>query len=229
MGHIHKKEIVRNQLPYIVFPGNIQGLHAKETGEKGFMLVQCVNGQLKPPEFIVSDALRWHQVPLDITGIDSLDALYDQFNQQMKQAVGSVQNRLSVIRVVLTGQGIIHNAIISAKEEVLTALRDQLNWNHPNTWLEKVVIDTLSQQTMEDLRKSAGPIASFVDYLENCSADNDVTTVFKEVLDDLKSKLPSDLIRPGEHLDLAAKLDTASTLAKAQNLVIAKLLKGVSI
>ncbi|HCF53736.1 MAG TPA: DNA repair exonuclease, partial [Bacillus sp. (in: Bacteria)] len=34
LGHIHKREILSEE-PYIIYPGNIQGRHRKETGEKG--------------------------------------------------------------------------------------------------------------------------------------------------------------------------------------------------
>ena len=34
LGHVHNREVV-SQDPWIVFPGNIQGRHARETGSQG--------------------------------------------------------------------------------------------------------------------------------------------------------------------------------------------------
>ena len=39
LGHIHKREILLEE-PYIVYPGNIQGRHRKEIGEKGAYLIE---------------------------------------------------------------------------------------------------------------------------------------------------------------------------------------------
>ena len=39
LGHVHEREVLcRN--PWVVFPGNLQGRHARETGAKGATLVE---------------------------------------------------------------------------------------------------------------------------------------------------------------------------------------------
>ena len=43
LGHVHAAEIVSRD-PYIVYPGNIQGRHARETGAKGAMRVSVERG-----------------------------------------------------------------------------------------------------------------------------------------------------------------------------------------
>ena len=43
LGHVHKREEV-SQDPWIVFPGNIQGRHIRESGPKGCTLVTVDNG-----------------------------------------------------------------------------------------------------------------------------------------------------------------------------------------
>jgi DNA repair protein SbcD/Mre11 len=42
LGHIHAREIVHADPP-VVFPGNLQGRHARETGPKGATLVTVDN------------------------------------------------------------------------------------------------------------------------------------------------------------------------------------------
>ena len=46
LGHVHKREIVDKD-PWIVFPGNIQGRHIRETGVKGVTLVTVEDGTLQ--------------------------------------------------------------------------------------------------------------------------------------------------------------------------------------
>ena len=45
LGHVHKREIV-DGIPWIVFPGNIQGRHIRETGAKGATLVTVEDGRI---------------------------------------------------------------------------------------------------------------------------------------------------------------------------------------
>ncbi len=39
LGHVHKRESIR-EAPWVVFPGNIQGRHIRESGPKGCLLVK---------------------------------------------------------------------------------------------------------------------------------------------------------------------------------------------
>src|SRR5438552_1397988 len=43
LGHVHKREVL-SEAPHIVFPGNLQGRHAREMGAKGATLVRVENG-----------------------------------------------------------------------------------------------------------------------------------------------------------------------------------------
>jgi DNA repair protein SbcD/Mre11 len=50
LGHVHAREVVRVSGPRIVFPGNLQGRHAKETGSKGCELVTIEGGVITGAE-----------------------------------------------------------------------------------------------------------------------------------------------------------------------------------
>ncbi|RFU64409.1 DNA repair exonuclease [Peribacillus saganii] len=63
LGHIHKTQIVTKQ-PLSVYPGNLQGRHRKESGQKGSFLV------------------RLGQISQDYTFIDSADILWEAADMQ---------------------------------------------------------------------------------------------------------------------------------------------------
>ena len=66
LGHVHHREIVR-ELPWIVFPGNTQGRHARETGAKGCMVIEAEPGiGIMSVEFVTTDVARWHHIGIDI-------------------------------------------------------------------------------------------------------------------------------------------------------------------
>lgn len=65
LGHIHQREILQEH-PFIVYPGNIQGRHRKETGEKGcYHVVLSEAGSVL--DFIPLQALTFQHVTIDVS------------------------------------------------------------------------------------------------------------------------------------------------------------------
>lgn len=71
LGHIHVRQILY-EYPYVAYSGNLQGLNAKETGPKGFYLVEAKNNQLIP-EFTAVAPVIWQELAVNqLTEIDDL-------------------------------------------------------------------------------------------------------------------------------------------------------------
>lgn len=63
LGHIHVRQTL-NQVPFIGYSGNMQGLNRKETGEKGYYLVEENNQQLVP-RFVPVAPILWDTLCID--------------------------------------------------------------------------------------------------------------------------------------------------------------------
>jgi DNA repair protein SbcD/Mre11 len=74
LGHIHKRKILYKE-PYIVYPGNIQGRHKKETGDKGCYLVHLSSIETRM-NFISTSDVHWDHIELDVRDIQHFDELY---------------------------------------------------------------------------------------------------------------------------------------------------------
>ena len=61
LGHVHAREVLSTE-PWVVFPGNLQGRHAKETGPKGASLVTVERRSVVSVEHRALDVVRWEQV-----------------------------------------------------------------------------------------------------------------------------------------------------------------------
>ena len=59
LGHVHTREVLHEHDPWIVFPGNIQGRHIRETGAKGCMVVTVEDGEVVEATHRNLDVLRW--------------------------------------------------------------------------------------------------------------------------------------------------------------------------
>ncbi|MDG4656750.1 DNA repair exonuclease [Ectobacillus antri] len=86
LGHIHKRSIVGHHPP-IVYPGNIQGRHRKELGEKGCYLVR-MEADFVTQTFIPTSDLIWHEIEVSIENLEHIDALL----QACYQALNTIRN-----------------------------------------------------------------------------------------------------------------------------------------
>ncbi|ETY74435.1 metallophosphoesterase family protein [Lactiplantibacillus fabifermentans] len=67
LGHIHQRQAL-NEQPPVVYPGNIQGRHAGETGAKGCLIVTSDDQRRLTPTFHALTAITWRTWTPDLTG-----------------------------------------------------------------------------------------------------------------------------------------------------------------
>lgn len=70
LGHIHKREIL-SENPPIVYSGNIQGRHRKETGEKGCYVVSLTKNDVQL-HFIPLQTIMFEEIIIDLTNCQSI-------------------------------------------------------------------------------------------------------------------------------------------------------------
>ena len=114
LGHIHMPE-VKHENPWIVYSGNTQGRHIRETGERGCFLVSVTDTGETAAEFCALDSVRWFRLEIDVSGINTVTALLDRLDETIEKALStglahrhgnttiSSKPFLAVLRVVLTG------------------------------------------------------------------------------------------------------------------------------
>lgn len=140
LGHIHQREIVREAHPRIVFPGNLQGRHVNETGSKGCELVTVEGGSITSAEHISLDVVRWHQLTLDVTGVDDLTALAALFQQNCRAATENQPEHLHAMRVTVQGESAL--AALEAREPGSLAVAIQVaaqeSSGDAQVWIESV-------------------------------------------------------------------------------------------
>ena len=72
LGHVHEREVLASD-PWVVFPGNLQGRHARETGPKGATVIEVEDGRVRAVEHRVLDVVRWSQIHVDAEDARSVD------------------------------------------------------------------------------------------------------------------------------------------------------------
>ena len=71
LGHVHQRQVL-HEGPHVVFPGNLQGRHIRETGPKGACLVTVRDHEVAAVELIALDVVRWSRVQVPVEGTRSL-------------------------------------------------------------------------------------------------------------------------------------------------------------
>lgn len=223
LGHVHTREIVRES-PWIVFPGNTQGRHARETGARGCMLVEAEAALgIRSVEFVATDVVRWQQLVIDIAGLVSADELHAAVQNEVRSLQAAAEERLLAIRLTLTGRGPLHRLLVADRE----ALRAQLaasvgEASAGRAWLEKVHIRVTAPLDLERLAGRDDPIGLLLRSLDSLAADPAALQSLAEaVLADLGQKLPPDLRGADSAWALDADAALADALASARERLLA--------
>lgn len=141
LGHVHTRELVNERGPVVLFPGNVQGRHARETGAKGATLVEVVDGEVVSLEHRDLDVVRWERAVVDLSGV--VDAV--EVAVRVGRVVGELEDggRLLAVRVELTGETVLHGALLGDVERWRNGVRAAVtDVTGGRGWVEKVEVGT---------------------------------------------------------------------------------------
>ncbi|ANK59280.1 metallophosphoesterase family protein [Loigolactobacillus backii] len=82
LGHIHKRQVLK-QDPPIVYSGNIQGRHKKESGEKGYYLVTTSADRQLNLEFHPVEVIEWRQIVVSVKQVVRLNTIINLIEEQV--------------------------------------------------------------------------------------------------------------------------------------------------
>lgn len=158
LGHVHAREVVRTE-PWIVFPGNSQGRHARETGAKGCYVIDCDGDTVQAAEFIATDAARWAHHEIDMASVVTEEALNEAGRQAVVAARGAAQGRALALRLTLRGRSKLYARLGADSERITNDLRvTVMEAGGQDVWLEKVRIDVAPQLDLAELAKRDDPV-----------------------------------------------------------------------
>ncbi|MGW0662604.1 metallophosphoesterase family protein [Streptodolium elevatio] len=136
LGHIHARQVVRDGDPWIVFPGNLQGRHARETGAKGATLISA-DGAILTTEHRDLDVVRWAHVEVDGSRAADVDAALGLAEQGIREAVRGADGRPLAVRVSFVGPSDAHEELWRDHDRIENELRAAA-CELDDVWVEKV-------------------------------------------------------------------------------------------
>ena len=197
LGHIHAREVL-SQEPWIVFPGNLQGRHARETGVKGASLVTVEDSVVKEVEHRALDVVRWEQVVLDASEATDALEVVDRVRDALERRAETCPDRLLAARVLIAGSTRANGAIRRDVQHFIAQLRaaaaDGLG---DAVWLEKVIVQTRSTFDLARVREEAGAVGHLARRLASIKEDDTELAALAASFTELEKRLPPEL-REGE-------------------------------
>lgn len=193
LGHVHARQVVSEQ-PHVVYPGNLQGRHARETGPKGCELVS-VQGGLVDASFMPLDVVRWHQVEIDISSALHLEHVSKLVSAALQAAASGAIEALHAVRLTLIGETTLHAqearqpgtlaaAVQAATQDVTGA----------EVWLEKVKLNLRSPIDRNLIAQGEDALGELVRWVDVLANDGESLHQFcKPILESVLDNLPPEV------------------------------------
>jgi DNA repair exonuclease SbcCD nuclease subunit len=225
LGHVHQREVVHED-PWIVFPGNLQGRNARETGIKGCTLVTVTDGRIQSVEAKSMDTVRWCECTVDASGAADLDEILDRTRRELLSELNQVDNRLLAARLVIHGACHAHKTLTTDFERFVSECRALANDIDPDqVWVEKVQVRTRVEVDLDERAKRADPLGGLLSFVRGLPTDEAALSDLLSTFKDLKAKLPAELRQEPDAIRLDDPAFLCSLLDDAEQILLPRLLE----
>ena len=195
LGHVHEHAVIR-QDPWVVFPGNLQGRHIRETGPRGAVLVTAGETGIVSVDRLIVDVMRWERIEVDVSAAPDLAAVVNLTGRSLEALLSeSSDNKPLSVRVTFTGRSAAHGELFGMdsllREEVLA---QAAAIGGERLWIEKVKVETTPAVDADQIRERADAIADLQTLLEQVPLDEAFMRGLAEDLQQLTGKAPLELM-----------------------------------
>lgn len=230
LGHVHAREVV-SEVPRVVFPGNLQGRHANETGAKGCELITVESGRIET-EFVALDVARWNQVIVPLDGLNGLEALGDAFRETLEPVLVGAMDRLHAVRVTLTGSTVLHRLEANQPGTLAAAVQAAAqDVSDAEIWIEQVRLELTTPMDRAQAAQRHDAVGELIRLVDSIAGDElGLTSWARAELGDLINVLPSEVttgISADDVLRLDNFADLRALLTDAEATVLARLAAAV--
>lgn len=228
LGHVHEYQMWQGAST-VVFPGNLQGRHIRETGPRGAVVVSVNDRGVPEVERLFVDVLRWHHLEVDVAACNSLSEVVSAIGKALE---GMVENSASTmpnaVRVTVSGKTAAHGDLFGLEAQLRAeVLALAASIGAERLWIEKVKVNTSTADDGEAIRARVDALSDLQELLEAAENDPDFLKGLQDDLLLLVNKAPLELqtavphfkaIRSGELADLVRDVRSGlvSHLAKVE-------------
>ncbi|HEY4000438.1 MAG TPA: DNA repair exonuclease, partial [Candidatus Xenobia bacterium] len=224
LGHVHAREVV-HEAPWVVFPGNLQGRHARETGSKGCELVTVDGGRVVSVQHRPVDVIRWHRLELDLSGCATLPAVHERIQHALQEAIRASDGRPAAARLILRGRCEAHGDLLGRPEGVREDIRAMaLACHDGELWVEKIRLETAPRVDLAPWAERDDPMGELMRLIDGIERQPGVAADLLESWQELLRKLPPELSESSDDFRLADPLRYRPLLGEVKGTLLSRLL-----
>lgn len=223
LGHVHKREVLSKD-PWIVFPGNLQCRHARETGPKGATLVSVEDGAVISVEHRELDVVRWVACDIDCGNAASGHEVVDLVQQGVAAQVEAASDRTLAVRVKIVGTSKAHKDLCRDPEHWINQIRSAVLDLGSEVSVEKILFHTRTPIDLDALLKHDDPVAGLLRSLRELRGDPERLKDLLKEFGDLKIKLPAEYRQLDHALDFGDPASLEPLLDDVEQLLVPRLL-----
>ena len=193
LGHVHQASVLHEK-PHVVFPGNLQGRHARETGAKGANLVSVKDGDIVELTTVPCDVVRWAVLTVSPDNAENVGDVIDRVHDAVKAAANEADGRLLACRIVLEGRTAVHDQLVASEDRMLAEARaGALGLGDEVAWVEKVVISTEPEVDAQTLAEREDAIGELQRMLQEATGDTDLLAQIEDDIGRLVRQMPHEV------------------------------------
>ena len=187
LGHVHARAVL-NEHPHVVYPGNLQGRHAREIGPKGATLVTVNGGEIVACEHRDLDTVRWVTATVDLTGAGDLQALLQRTRAALDSVCEGAGDRPIALRLCLEGETALQGELMRSSGSIREDIEVLLVSLRAEIWLEKLEVATRAPRAAA----AADPTVSGALSAEISDLARGIDAGLEECLQEIRSKMPAN-------------------------------------
>lgn len=212
LGHIHKRAVLKEE-PYIVYPGNTQGRHRKETGEKGCYYVQLASHKTDVT-FIPLQEIEFTNLSVDASSLKEIFDLEAMVLENIKQLKGGTPR---LIDINLTGQNseLKKWKINGQLDELIDIINESLSNQIPWRYIFNVAVSMEERLAIDETSYGEHFFGELKQIIEN----TDGLSHLQELYQHRQAR---------KYLDLPTRTEEKVWKQEAGNRLFDELLKGAS-
>ena len=191
LGHVHRREVL-SERPWVVFPGNLQGRQARESGAKGATLIDVRDGHVHSVEARTLDVVRWFTCAVDASAAANAEDAMELVRAELERVVLAAEGRTAAVRVVVSGRTRAHSALAETPERWEAELRSLASEITDELWLERIQFSTSAELDLAALAAREDAIGQVARALSKISSDDDAILELVTEFTELRNKLPPE-------------------------------------
>lgn len=219
LGHVHGHQVLATS-PHVVYPGNLQGRNARETGAKGAVVVDVEDRRVSSLRFVPCDVMRWARIDIAAEVADGPRELVEKVRVAVASEAERIGGRALAARVTVRGACEAH-AILARVEDrarFIADLRAAARDVSDRAWIEKVQIETSSLVDVDTLRAARDLVGDLLRSTRDLASSGALAKTLEPLFLPLRAKMGAALDDAGVRLDDPERL--RRYIAEAETILV---------